>query len=129
VAGLFVSHVQKNNQVNHMAQVGGARPGAGRKPGKVGKAKRELSAMAKDHAEAALRTLVEIASNKEEQASARVSAANALLDRGYGRPAQSVALSNPDGSLAPQPSTIIIEAATDDDSDDQTAAKAGEALQ
>lgn len=112
-----------------MAQHGGARPGAGRKPGKVGKAKRELSEMAKDHAAAALKVLVEIAKNDQEPASARVSAANALLDRGYGRPAQSVALSNPDGSLTPQPSTIIIEAATDDDSDDTSAAETGEALQ
>ena len=39
-------------------------PGAGRKKGKVSKAKRELAEMAKEHAEDALLTLVEIAKGK-----------------------------------------------------------------
>ena len=63
--------------------------GAGRKRGKVGAAKRELAEMAKDHAEAALRTLVEIATG-DVAASARVSAATAILDRAYGKPAQAL---------------------------------------
>ena len=68
---------------------GGARPGAGRKPGKVGKAKRELAEMAKEHAEAALLTLAEIATG-DGAASARVSAATAILDRAYGKPPQAL---------------------------------------
>lgn len=79
-----------------MAQHGGARPGAGRKAGKVSKAKRELADMAKDHAEMALRTLAEIAQNGESEA-ARVSAATAILDRGYGKPAQAVQHTGKDG--------------------------------
>lgn len=75
---------------------GGARPGAGRKPGKVSKAKRELAELAKDHAEAALRTLVQVATEGESE-SARVSAANAILDRGYGRPFQA---QNPAGEAS-----------------------------
>lgn len=75
---------------------GGARPGAGRKPGKVSKAKRELMEMAKDHAPAALETLVQIAQGGESEA-ARVSAANAILDRGYGRPPQSMEVTGKDG--------------------------------
>jgi len=71
---------------------GGAREGAGRPPGAVSKAKRELMSMAEDHAEAALQTLVDIAGNKDEAAAARVSAANSILDRAYGRPAQGVNL-------------------------------------
>ena len=63
---------------------GGARPGAGRKKGKVGQAKRELAEMAKVHAEAAMLTLVEVASG-DCTASARVSAAIAILDRAYGK--------------------------------------------
>jgi len=51
---------------------GGARRGAGRKKARVSEAKRELAEMAKDHAEAALRTLVEIATG-DGAASARVS--------------------------------------------------------
>jgi len=68
---------------------GGPRPGAGRKRGKVGKAKRELAEMAKEHAETALLTLVEIAQGSCA-ASARVSAAIAILDRAYGRPPQAL---------------------------------------
>ncbi len=51
--------------------------------------------------------LVGIAGNAEASDAARVSAANAILDRGYGKPAQSVALSNPDGSNL-MPSVIQI---------------------
>jgi YHS domain-containing protein len=77
---------------------GGARPGAGRKRGKVGEAKRALAEMAKEHAEAALDTLVEI-SKGSNAASARVSAATAILDRAYGKPAQALEHCMPDNSL------------------------------
>lgn len=70
-----------------MAQRGGKRPGAGRKAGKVSAAKRAIADMAKNHAAAALKTLVEIAKDGESEA-ARVSAANAILDRAYGKPVQ-----------------------------------------
>ncbi len=70
-------------------KIGGARPGAGRPPGKVGQAKRELAEMAKEHAPAALQTLADIATNGESEA-ARVSAAVAVLDRAYGKPPQAV---------------------------------------
>jgi len=79
-----------------MANVGGARPGAGRKKGKVSQAKRELMDMAKDHAVTALNVLVKIAKSGEAE-SARVSAANAILDRGYGKPVQGVEMSGKDG--------------------------------
>lgn len=95
-----------------MAQRGGKRPGAGRKPGKVGKAKRALAEMARDHAEAALRTLADIASNGESEA-ARVSAANAILDRAYGKPPQAIDHKSSDGSMTPQPTRIEIVAAGD----------------
>lgn len=79
-----------------MAQVGGKRPGAGRKPGAVSKAKRELAEMAKEHAEQALAVLAQIMVNGESDA-ARVSAANSILDRGFGRPFQALHHSGPDG--------------------------------
>lgn len=79
---------------------GGKRTGAGRKPGAVSKAKRELADMAKPYAEAALRTLVVIA-RKGESESARVAAATAILDRGYGKPPQTNVLTgDPDKPLA-----------------------------
>jgi hypothetical protein len=50
-----------------------------------------IAPMARKHSAAAIRTLVHIAQNGTPD-SARVSAACALLDRGFGRPAQSVEL-------------------------------------
>lgn len=75
---------------------GGKRTGAGRKPGAVSKAKRQLSEMAKGHAEMALSVLAEIAQNGEAE-SARVTAAVAILDRAYGKPPQSLEVSGPEG--------------------------------
>ena len=96
---------------------GGARPGAGRKPGKDSPVKLALAEMAKKHAPAALQTLVKIASDKEAPHAARVSAANAILDRGYGKPPQALEHSSPDGSMSP-PSRIEIIAATNGNSED-----------
>jgi len=78
-----------------MAQVGGKRPGAGRKPGAVSKAKRELAEMAKEHAAMALQVLVNVAQSGESDA-ARVSAATAILDRGYGKPFQAMQITGAD---------------------------------
>ena len=69
---------------------GGKRAGAGRKPGVVSKAKRELAEMAQDHAEDALSVLVSIMRSELEPGSTRVSASTAILDRAYGRPTQMV---------------------------------------
>ena len=69
---------------------GGCRNGAGRPTGSLNKTTSEqhqrLSELAKDYTHDALLTLVNVAKNGRSEA-ARVSAANALLDRGYGRPA------------------------------------------
>ena len=51
---------------------------------------RSLSDVAKEHTPAALRALVSILRDKQSPAAARVQAATALLDRGWGRPHQSV---------------------------------------
>jgi hypothetical protein len=56
--------------------------------------------MAKEHAEKALGVLVQIAQSGESEA-ARVSAANAILDRAYGKPAQSMDHKSSDGSMSP----------------------------
>lgn len=66
---------------------GGKRAGAGRKPGATSLAKRALAEMAKDHVEMALNVLLEIATAGVSE-TARVSAANSLLDRAYGKPIQ-----------------------------------------
>ena len=61
----------------------------GRKKGSLNKATAEVKKAAQEHTEAALKVLVEVAENGESEA-ARVSAANAILDRGHGRPAQAI---------------------------------------
>lgn len=76
---------------------GGARPGTGRKKGETTKAKLTLIDMAKGHAEDALQTLVDIAKGAEFPPASRVSAAIAILDRGYGKPTQAVEMSGKDG--------------------------------
>ena len=69
---------------------GGYRNGAGRPTGSLNMTTPEqsqrLSELAKDYTHDALPTLVEVAKNGRSDA-ARVSAANALLGRGYGKPA------------------------------------------
>jgi len=90
---------------------GGARKGAGRKKGKLSEAKRQIADMAKEHGEAALSVLVEIATQGESDA-ARVSAANAILDRGYGKAPQALDHQSSDGSMSPSggSSEAIIDA-------------------
>jgi hypothetical protein len=68
--------------------------------------------MAKEHGETALAVLVEIATNTGASEGARVSAANALLDRGYGKPAQTIDNKSSDGSMSP-PTRIIVQGVDD----------------
>ena len=69
---------------------GGYRNGAGRPTGSLNKTTSEqpqrLSELAKDYIHDALLTLIDVAKNGRSDA-AHVSAANALLDRCYGKPA------------------------------------------
>ncbi len=51
---------------------------------------RSLSEVAREHTVAAINVLLEVAQSKEQPAAARVSAATALLDRGWGRPTQAI---------------------------------------
>lgn len=72
---------------------GGKRPGAGRKPGSRDRLTREagatISELAREHTDLALSVLAEVARGGSSD-SAKVAAANALLDRGYGKPPQSI---------------------------------------
>lgn len=72
---------------------GGKRKGAGRKQGSIARATRAqkgtLAELAKALCPTALKTLHQVAL-KSESDSARVSAAVALLDRGYGKPVQAI---------------------------------------
>lgn len=76
---------------------GGKRTGAGRPAGAENRAtaetKRALSELAAGHADAAISALAYIAQHGQSE-SARVSAAVAILDRGFGRPRQAVEVEN-----------------------------------
>ena len=57
---------------------------------------RRVEEIARDHTEVALKTLVHIMSGTQFRESARVSAACAVLDRGWGRAPQTVEIGNKD---------------------------------
>lgn len=60
-----------------------------------------LRDLAREHTPVAIATLVKIMKNEKAPAQARISASIALLDRGYGKAAQSVELSGPNGGDIP----------------------------
>jgi hypothetical protein len=71
----------------------GSKPGerrGGRKKGTPNKATASIREAARQYTQDALDTLASVMSDEKQPAAARVSAANALLDRGYGKPAQPV---------------------------------------
>ena len=51
---------------------------------------REVEVLARVHTKAAVSTLVSVMNNHEAPAAARVTAANSILDRGWGKPQQNV---------------------------------------
>ena len=60
---------------------------------------RTLGELARDHTEHALQCLIDIMQDSETPAAARVSAANHILDRGWGRAPQSVSIDEPEQAL------------------------------
>jgi hypothetical protein len=84
----------------------------GRTPGTPNKATADIRAAAALHGTAALEALAEIAAGVENPPAARVSAAVALLDRGYGRPAQAVELTGKDGGPVAQTNVTPSELAS-----------------
>lgn len=73
-----------------MTKRGGKRPGAGRPPGSKTKVGADLRVAAQQYSDEALKTLVEVMRNKKTGGAARAAAANAVLDRGYGKPKQEI---------------------------------------
>ena len=69
----------------------GSKPGehrGGRAKGVPNKATAAIRDVAREYTADAIKTLVEVMGDNTQPAPARVSAANALLDRGYGKPSQ-----------------------------------------
>jgi hypothetical protein len=65
-------------------------PGVSGNPSGMSRALVEITELARQHAPEAIAALVEIATSRAHPAAARVAAAVALLDRGYGKPQQVV---------------------------------------
>ena len=59
-------------------------------PGGRPKGEGEIREIARQHTDAAIKTLVRVMSNKDASHGAQVAAASALLDRGWGRPQQNI---------------------------------------
>lgn len=80
---------------------GGKREGAGRPRGQRNAATKDqiasISELAKQHSDQAMAALVEIATNSQASEGARVSAANSILDRAWGKPVQSLEHTGKDG--------------------------------
>ena len=78
-----------------MASHGGMREGSGRPAGAANKATSELklnlSELARKYTNDALNTLVDVMQSSQSD-SARITAATAILDRGYGRPTKTTSL-------------------------------------
>ncbi len=78
---------------------GGARPGAGRRKGTPNKATADVKEAASVYSSDAVAVLAEIMRSPEYPAAARVSAANALLDRAHGKPTR-LSLANQGKSIS-----------------------------
>lgn len=90
-----------------------ARPGGGAKIGRplgvkdkqsrgsprsTPKQKKALSDLCKEYTEEAIKTMVEIMRDRDNMPATRLTAANMLLDRAYGRPAQAIQHQTEDGA-------------------------------
>lgn len=84
-----VASPKKNNQAKPITGRGGYRPGSGRPKGVPNKATAEIKAIAQPYSEEAVHTLAQIMREGESEA-AKVSAANSILDRAWGKPSQAV---------------------------------------
>lgn len=106
---------------------GGRRAGSGRKKGVVSETKQTLAENAREYGTRMLGVLASIADDPEQPASARVSAANHVLERGYGkaaspqdappvdRLAQAIKEINERGSAAPIATARRIQQRDDDE--------------
>lgn len=86
---------------------GGKRTGAGRKKGSVTKATADIKAYAQQYSEEAIDKLIEIMRHKDTPSATARAAANDLLDRAHGRPAQAV-VADDGGPLFPSKIEVVL---------------------
>ena len=88
----------ENLAINHQKpRPVGFLPGKSGNPSGRPRRDKEVAAIAREHTAEAIRTLLHVMTKPKASDSARVSAAQILLDRGWGRAPQSVELSGPGG--------------------------------
>lgn len=90
---------------------GGRRAGAGRPAGALNKSTKTLKEKAALYGDDALGVLLEVANDKSQPAAARVSAANSLLDRGFGRPTQALEIEHQQSSTPERAALIALSEA------------------
>ena len=78
----------------------------------------DIKALARKHGKAAIKTLAEIMKQADGPATARVSAAQALLDRGWGKAAQHLAAEAEDLPLFACIERVIVDPRPGESSDD-----------
>ena len=81
------------------------RPGQSGNPNGRPKVVADVQNAAREHSSEAIETLAGIMHNPKAPAAARISAACALLDRGYGKPLQTVDANNVNYVVSDQPMT------------------------
>ena len=78
------------------------------------KAAAEIKALAKKHSKSAIKVLAAIMNQADGPATARVSAAQALLDRGWGKAAQPVAGEEGGAPVLSRIERVVVDAAEKD---------------
>jgi Family of unknown function (DUF5681) len=71
----------------------------------------DVIALARQHTEVAMATLIEICKSKKATPGARVSAAEALLDRGYGKAPATLTVTTNDAQVLTREELVLIAAA------------------
>lgn len=80
----------------------GSKPGerrGGRQPGTPNKATASIRDIAREYTDTAVKALVDVLEDESQPGSARVSAASAILDRGYGKPSTVLAGDEDGGAI------------------------------
>jgi hypothetical protein len=115
-------NLTKKHQPQNKPKTGRFQPGKSGNPGGRPKVIREVIDLAREHTTLAIETLAKICKSADKD-SARVAAANALLDRAWGRAPQTIELQGKDGAAL-----LLNPNAVAQLTDEELMAKAGEIL-
>lgn len=108
-----MSDKQSNKIKAQASKRGGKRPGAGRPVGAVSQERKALRDLAQAHTESAVHALASLCSDEAQPGAVRVAAATALLDRGHGRPSQSLEIEQKSAASVDPAALIALSEAMD----------------